>query len=99
MKKILKMKDFKDANMHKIEGEDFVRLKEVVKKRNEAFDTAKKLAENAHKNLWDTIYDIIGKKSKSDSLQLIDKYEELGFYIIQKNESNFLSDLLSNLQE
>lgn len=90
--------DFKDVNMHKIEGEGFQRIKDL---RYEHTNKMKALLEQvsaSHEALWDEIYKEIGRTKKEGvCLSLDHEFEELGFYVVKKAKKNPLEGILGSL--
>ncbi len=83
----------------KLEGEAF----EQVKAAREAYAAARKQADaivkEAHKELWDTIYQTSPEIDSEGNLSLDVEYEEAGFYVVKKKPGlagiGELLDLLS----
>lgn len=83
MKKVVKLDNYRDVNMWKIEGDAFKEVKILSAEMDKAKKEATKIVEAAHKKLWARIEEETGSDC---SLQLDIEYENLGFYVVKKCE-------------
>lgn len=93
MEKVVKMKDFKDVNMYKIEGKDFEKIKKLKAEHSKVLKEIKNHMEETHTALWDAVYEVIGKKTR-DTMCIDTEFEELGFYVIKKSSGKHPMEML-----
>lgn len=89
----------------KIDGEKFERIKGLLKAQEQIkqdirdeLEALKEKRNKIHYELWSTLYEVTGiNKNTEEPYNLNTEYEELGFYIVEKESDEDMPELLKTL--